>query len=115
MAARRADSDQRSARGADFRPRLLVAAAEQSAHRVLPFSRAPLPSIGKRQFSSLRPAHRVPIIPKSPWREEERRLGYYRNAVRGPQGGELALPYRWQWRAGKWKNAMRGFFGGGDQ
>src|SRR5882724_5062523 len=25
---------------------------------------------------------------KSPWREEERRLGYYRNAVCGPQGGE---------------------------
>jgi rhomboid protease GluP len=27
----------------------------------------------------------------------------------------LALPYRWQWRVEKWKNAMRGFFGGGDQ
>lgn len=33
----------------------------------------------------------------------------------GSQGGELALPYRWQWRVEKWKNAMRGFFGGGDQ
>jgi rhomboid protease GluP len=27
----------------------------------------------------------------------------------------LALPYRWQWRVEKWKTAMRGFFGGGDQ
>src|SRR6266481_1921611 len=51
----------------------------------------------------------------SPCREEARRLGYYRNAVCGSQGGELALPYRWQWRVEKWKNAMRGFFGGGEQ
>jgi rhomboid protease GluP len=27
----------------------------------------------------------------------------------------LALPYRWQWRVERWKNTMRGFFGGGDQ
>lgn len=27
----------------------------------------------------------------------------------------MALPYRWQWRVDKWKNAMRGFFGGGEQ
>jgi rhomboid protease GluP len=27
----------------------------------------------------------------------------------------LALPYWWQWRVEKWKNAMRGFFGGSDQ
>ena len=27
----------------------------------------------------------------------------------------MALPYRWQWRVEKWKNAMRAFFGGGDQ
>jgi membrane associated rhomboid family serine protease len=27
----------------------------------------------------------------------------------------LALPYRWQWRVEKWKDAVRGFFGGGDQ
>jgi len=27
----------------------------------------------------------------------------------------LALPYRWQWRVEKWKTAMRGFFGGGEQ
>ena len=31
------------------------------------------------------------------------------------QGGELALPYRWQWRVERWKNAMRGFFGGEQQ
>ncbi|HEX4544920.1 MAG TPA: rhomboid family intramembrane serine protease [Candidatus Acidoferrum sp.] len=27
----------------------------------------------------------------------------------------MALPYRWQWRVDKWKNAMRGFFGGEQQ
>ncbi len=27
----------------------------------------------------------------------------------------MALPYRWQWRVEKWKTAMRGFFGGGEQ
>ena len=27
----------------------------------------------------------------------------------------MALPYRWQWRVEKWKNAMRGFFGGEQQ
>ncbi len=27
----------------------------------------------------------------------------------------MALPYRWQWRVEKWKNAMRGFFGGDQQ
>ena len=32
----------------------------------------------------------------------------------GSQGGELELPYRWQMRVQRWKNAMRGFFGGGD-
>jgi rhomboid protease GluP len=32
-----------------------------------------------------------------------------------PQGGELALPYQWQWRIDKWKNAARGLFGGGGQ
>jgi rhomboid protease GluP len=32
-----------------------------------------------------------------------------------PQGGELALPYQWQWRIEKWKNALRGLFGGGGQ
>jgi rhomboid protease GluP len=27
----------------------------------------------------------------------------------------LALPYRWQWRIERWKNAVRGFFGGDQQ
>jgi len=27
----------------------------------------------------------------------------------------LALPYRWQWRVERWKNSMRGFFGGEQQ
>ena len=27
----------------------------------------------------------------------------------------MALPYRWQWRVEKWKNAMRGLFGGQQQ
>jgi rhomboid protease GluP len=27
----------------------------------------------------------------------------------------LALPYRWQWRLERWKNSLRGLFGGGDQ
>src|SRR2546429_1680263 len=40
---------------------------------------------------------------------------YYRNAVCESQGGALALPYRWQWRVERWKNSMRGFFGGEQQ
>ena len=27
----------------------------------------------------------------------------------------MPLPYRWQWRMERWKNALRGFFGGGEQ
>lgn len=27
----------------------------------------------------------------------------------------MTLPYRWQWRVERWKNAVRGFFGGGEQ
>jgi rhomboid protease GluP len=27
----------------------------------------------------------------------------------------LTLPYRWQWRLERWKNALRGFLGGGEQ
>ena len=27
----------------------------------------------------------------------------------------MTLPYRWQWRLERWKNAARGFFGGGEQ
>jgi rhomboid protease GluP len=33
--------------------------------------------------------------------------------VRRSQGGELALSYEWQRRLERWKNTMRGFFGGG--
>jgi rhomboid protease GluP len=33
----------------------------------------------------------------------------------GPQGGELALPYRWQWRVDRWRSAMRAFFKGGEE
>jgi rhomboid protease GluP len=29
----------------------------------------------------------------------------------GSQGGELALPYQWQMRVDRWRNAMSGFFG----
>jgi membrane associated rhomboid family serine protease len=32
-----------------------------------------------------------------------------------PQGGLLTLPYRWQWRFERWKNSLRGFFGGGEK
>jgi rhomboid protease GluP len=32
-----------------------------------------------------------------------------------PQGGLLALPYQWQWRIEKWKNTVRGLFGGANQ
>jgi rhomboid protease GluP len=30
-----------------------------------------------------------------------------------PQGGELALPYQWQYRIERWKSSLRGLFGGG--
>jgi len=33
----------------------------------------------------------------------------------GSQGGELALPYRWQVRVDRWRGAMSGFFKGGDE
>jgi len=32
-----------------------------------------------------------------------------------PQGGELALPYQWQYRFERWKSALQGFFGSGNQ
>jgi rhomboid protease GluP len=35
--------------------------------------------------------------------------------VRLPQGGDLALPYQWQWRIDKWKASLRSLFGGGDK
>src|SRR5713226_8545800 len=66
VAARCVDSHERAAGGTNFRARLLLLAAEKSAHRGLPFFHSPLPPVGKRQFSSLRPANSVPIIPKSP-------------------------------------------------
>ncbi len=33
----------------------------------------------------------------------------------GSQGGELALPYRWQWRVDRARSAMRGFFKGKEE
>jgi len=66
MASSGADTDERSARRADLRTRLIVsAAAKKSPHRVFPALQSPLPLIGKRQFSSLRASHRVPIIQNS--------------------------------------------------
>jgi rhomboid protease GluP len=35
--------------------------------------------------------------------------------VCAPQGGVLALPYKWQWRLDKFKDSMRGLFGGEQQ
>jgi rhomboid protease GluP len=32
-----------------------------------------------------------------------------------PQGGELTLPYQWQYRIERWKNSMQSLFGGGNQ
>jgi len=32
-----------------------------------------------------------------------------------PQGGELALPYQWQYRLDRWKAGLQRFFGGGNQ
>lgn len=43
------------------------------------------------------------------------RFRYYRNAREEPQGGTLPLPYRWQWRIDRWKNTLRGIFGGGEE
>src|SRR5258708_4336071 len=66
VASRRADPHQRSARRTNFWPWLAVSAhAEKSAHCALPVFHAPLPPIGKRQDSSLRPAYGVSIIPES--------------------------------------------------
>ena len=63
VAARGADADQCSTSGADLRTRLVVSAAtKESPHRTFPALQPPLPLIGLRQFSSLRAAHRVPII-----------------------------------------------------
>jgi rhomboid protease GluP len=32
-----------------------------------------------------------------------------------PQGGELALPYQWQWHLDRWKNSLSRFFGRGEK
>src|SRR5258707_5614100 len=41
------------------------------------------------------------------------RFRYYRNASRVPQGGQLPLPYQWQYRLDRWKAALQNMFGGG--
>src|SRR5208337_3597456 len=43
------------------------------------------------------------------------RFRYYRNAQKCTQGGVLALPYRWQYRVDRWKQAFGGMFGGGEK
>src|SRR5437762_768543 len=45
--------------------------------------------------------------------ELAKQFRYYRNALSGSQGGRLPLSYHWQQRIDRWKNATRGFFGGG--
>jgi|SRR5450432_28065 hypothetical protein len=54
MAARRGDAHQSAARGANFWPGLLIASTKKSTHRASPTIQGHLPTIGKRQFSSLR-------------------------------------------------------------
>src|SRR5467141_2097107 len=45
--------------------------------------------------------------------ERAGRFRYYRNAPRVPQGGQLPLPYQWQYRLDRWKAALQNMFGGG--
>jgi hypothetical protein len=52
VAAGGVDADERAARGADLRARILIATAEESAHGVFPAVEAVLPLIGERQLSS---------------------------------------------------------------
>src|SRR5260370_2669628 len=40
------------------------------------------------------------------------RFRYYRNACGVPQGGQLPLPYQWQYRLDRWKAALQNIFGG---
>jgi len=61
------------------------------------------------------PADFFEFVHDLPVRRLPEAILYYRNAQRVPQGGLLALPYQWQWRIDKWKNAIRGLFGGGNQ
>src|ERR1700722_9836485 len=66
MTPRGANADERAARRADLRSRLVASAScKKSPYRTLPAPQPPLPLIGKRQFSSLRVTHRVPIIQNS--------------------------------------------------
>src|SRR5580692_5070913 len=66
VASRGADADERAARRTNLRTRLIVSApAKKSAKAALPALQSPLPLIRKRQFSSLRATHRVPIIQNS--------------------------------------------------
>ena len=44
------------------------------------------------------------------FRQSESDFGYYRNARSGSQGDAVPLPYRWQWRLDRVRNALRGFF-----
>src|SRR3989442_11802553 len=85
----------------------------KSSKFLMRLSRANSSSMRLPNSSNLSISARPPEKP--PYREEPRRLGYYRNAVRGSQGGELALPYRWQWRGEKKKKNRGAFFGGGEQ
>ncbi len=66
VAPRGADADERSARRANLRARLIISAlTKKSAKAALPALQSLLPLIRKRQFSSLRATHRVPIIQNS--------------------------------------------------
>lgn len=49
VTTRGVDADERAARGADLRARILIAAAEETAHGVLPAVKAVLPLIGQGQ------------------------------------------------------------------
>src|SRR5260370_42640556 len=44
------------------------------------------------------------------FRQSKSDFGYYRNAGSGSQGDAVPLPYRWQWRLDRVRNALRGFF-----
>ena len=61
------DSDERAARRANLRTTLLFAStsAKKPPRKILPALQTLLPHIRKRQFSSLRATHRVPIIQNS--------------------------------------------------
>src|SRR5580692_8389934 len=66
VAPRGADADERAACRANLRPGLLLpSTAKKSPQHALPSLQTLLPHIRKRQFSSLRAAHRIPIIQNS--------------------------------------------------